>query len=105
MTILATYHGKPIKTLDELYEIADGKIVRCDGIECTIEVLRPGLPRWSKRHSSTGMTRFSLEPTARGKKTEAYRKTKRQLGDDYSIEPDPEKFFTLLEQIRGLELR
>lgn len=65
-----------VSSWDEALDVIDGKRYTLDGIEGVIHVDR------SRRFD----TRVDHHPTAKGKKTEAYLKIKRQLGDDWSTD-------------------
>lgn len=65
-----------VSSWNEALEVIDGKRYTLDGIEGVIRVDR------SRRF----YTRVNHDPTAKGKKTAAYLKIKKQLGDDWSTD-------------------
>lgn len=65
-----------VSSWDEALDVIDGKRHTLDGIEGVIRVDR----------SRQFDTRVDHHPTAKGKKTAAYLKIKRQLGDDWSTD-------------------
>jgi hypothetical protein len=62
---------------ERLYEALDGKTVTHQGISGVIRC-RPIQRAWGVEH------RLDHIPDAKGRRTEAYRSLKRQLGDDWS---------------------
>ena len=64
-----------VATYQEALDAMDGRAYTLDGIHGTIKVSR-----------FNGMTTIRHEPSARGRKTEAYQQVKRKLGDDWSTD-------------------
>lgn len=62
-----------VDTYDQALEAMNGRTYTLDGIHGTIKV-----EKWN------GMTTISHNPSKRGMATDAYRETKRKLGDDWS---------------------
>lgn len=64
-----------VTTYQEALDVMDGRTYTLDGIHGTIKVER-----------FNGMTTISHRPSKKGQNTEAYRETRRKLGDDWSTD-------------------
>ncbi len=94
---IARYKGKPITTIHEIYDIADGKVVHLEGIECKVQIA-PAPHAYG--------TRIWCNPTPRGRKHPNYVKQKREYRDDWDFDLSQGDRFILevLPQIPGFKV-
>ncbi len=71
-----------VTTWDECLDVLDGKHLVLDGIDGHIKVERP---RPSPYYGTT-LTRVIHNASAKGRKSDEYRKIKQKLGDDWSTD-------------------
>jgi len=80
-----------VSSWEEALEVVNGKTITYEGVEC---VIKAGVDRgiWGPRSF------LRLEPTRKGKRSEAYQVDRRKLGDDFDIEPNSENQATIASQ-------
>lgn len=93
------YYGQ--QTIEQ-FELLDNKFCVIDGLTCQIKhkAFNAISPYMHVAHTLTAI------PTEEAKETEAYRKVKRELRDDwtFSLEENSELRFSILEQLGLLDI-
>lgn len=70
------------KSWDDMLDEMNGRAYTLDGIHGTIKVERTP----SALHGGLPILKVTHEPSKRGQKSDAYAKTRRQLGDDWNTD-------------------